>query len=93
MILDRKQLLIIQTGEEAAELVQEISKCLRFGPHEQYAGSDKTNIQRVVFEFNDLLALMEMLIQGPFIDRDLILQKKLKVEKNLRYSEKCGILK
>jgi len=96
--MKKVEMLLIQTMEEAAEVVQETSKCLRFGPHEQYIESDKTNIERVRYEFNDLYAMMMMLqAQGlfegkPIIDPSLYGAKGRKVNELLEYSRKCGTL-
>lgn len=56
-----------------------------------------TNAQRIVYEFNDILAVMEILQEeGVFekiIDREAIEKKKLKVAKYLKYSIETGAIK
>jgi hypothetical protein len=52
-------LLILQ--EECGELVQSISKCMRFGIDQIKPGTDKTNIQHLQQEIGDILAMIELL--------------------------------
>lgn len=93
--MNRIDLLFVQVGEEASEVAQEASKCLRFGPDEIYPVIGITNAERVKAEFNDLLAVIEMLQEEgampmPLIDREMIEAKKIKVEKNISYSATRG---
>ena len=48
-------------GEEGVEVSQRVSKILRFGRGEIQPGQDLNNTERFVQEFNDLVAVMEML--------------------------------
>lgn len=95
--MTRQQLLLLQLGEEAAEIVKEVSKCLRFGPDEIYPKIGVSNIDRVYAEFNDLLGIVEMLqvenlFPADLRNEEMVYQKKVKVEKHLEYSKECGIL-
>jgi len=95
MGITRQDQLLVIAGEESAEVIQELSKCLRFGPEEIYPPIGKTNADRVLDEFNDLVAVMEMLqAEGLFeqglYDRGLIAAKKLKVERHMLYSSSLG---
>ncbi len=51
--------------EELAEMQQAISKCLRFGPHDEYLEGDtgelRSNLRRVIEEYSDVRALMKVL--------------------------------
>jgi len=83
-------------GEECAELAQRFSKAARFGGNEVQPGQDLNNRQRILYEFADLLAMMEMLEFAPqpmhVALRPFIDDKKAKVEKFLAYSQECGTL-
>lgn len=89
--------LTVIVGEEAAEVVQAASKCLRFGPDEVYKLIGKSNIKRVLIEFNELFAVLEMLKdEGAFtesiFDPEIIANKKLKVLDYMEESRLCGTL-
>ena len=84
--------------EECDELSQRASKALRFTLEEIQSGQDLTNAQRLLYEFNDLMAIMYMLadkglISKPLIDPDMVEQKTLKVQKYLEYSRQLGTVK
>jgi len=82
--------------EECAEVQHRISKALRFGLREIQKGQKLTNQQRISYELSDLEAIKEILEsmgELPKVNRDLISDKKVKVEKYLRYSREKGILK
>lgn len=92
--MTRTELLLLQTGEECAEITQRISKSLRFGLLEVEPGQDKNNMVRLSDEVNDLLGMIEMLKNEGLI---IVLQEKIwakmdKVEKYLEYSRTCGRL-
>jgi NTP pyrophosphatase (non-canonical NTP hydrolase) len=53
-------LVILQ--EECAEVIVEISKCMRFGPDQMMQGSNETNMQRLEKELGDLQAMIELLV-------------------------------
>ena len=96
--MTREEQLLVIAGEESAEVIQALSKCLRFGPQEIYPVIKITNANRVLEEFNDLFAVLEMLQkEGVFrpciLDRYMIEAKKKKVETYMRYSESLGIVK
>lgn len=89
--------------EECAEVSQRLSKALRFGMEESQAqaghgvtgAADEslTNSERIMIEFHDLVAVMEMMGLHPrSLDDEMILAKKQKVAGFLNYSIKCGAL-
>lgn len=90
--------------EECAEIIQRVSKALRFGLREVQPGQDLTNEQRIVAEFHDLRGVLEMLhARGLLLatddgllanhdQRDAINAKKHKVRKFLDYSRSLGTL-
>ena len=60
-------------------------------------GQTLTNEQRLVYEFNDIYAMMELLQEegliDAIIDYDAVVKKKEKVKKYLEYSIKLGQVK
>jgi NTP pyrophosphatase (non-canonical NTP hydrolase) len=85
-------------AEECAEVAQRASKAARFGLSEVQPGQEKTNAERIMEEYADLYAVVEMLINERLVpfERIKLFQgmeaKKAKVEKFLAYSQKCGTL-
>ena len=93
--MDRKEHLLIVLAEECAEVQQAVTKALRFGLDE---GRDieTTNAERLRYELNDLMAMVEMLAaEGINLSSDYAAraEKKAKVEKYLIYSAECGTLR
>lgn len=94
--MTRREHLYVIAMEECDELSQRFSKALRFGGDEIQLGQAETNRTRVLREFADLLAAMEMLGFTPVVRPDNALRswdaKKAKVEQYLAYSTECGTL-
>ncbi|MBW8034186.1 MAG: hypothetical protein FVQ79_00530 [Planctomycetes bacterium] len=93
--MTRQELLLVILMEESCELAQTTSKAVRFGVNEWHKDNIDTepNKVRMNKEFNEVLALIEMLDElGLARSPRLIKAKKEKVEKFLLYSEKCGVL-
>ena len=93
--MNRQEHLLTILGEECSELHQETSKALRFGVDEQ-RDLPTTNRERMQKEFNDMLAMVEMLKAEEiylFKDEQMIYNKVEKVERYLSYSEELGTLK
>lgn len=57
---ETKEILTI-LSEECAEVIVEVSKCMRFGPDQMLAGQELTNIQRLQKELGDVQAMIELL--------------------------------
>lgn len=57
---DLKEVLII-LQEECAEVIVDISKCMRFGPDQIMQGQELTNLQRLEKELGDVEAMIELL--------------------------------
>ncbi len=98
--MNRNEHLLVCAAEEGIEvaltLAQRISKANRFGLGEVQAGQSKTNAQRIVDEFHDLVGVMKMLHDGGLIELDehsldrAVAAKVAKIEKNILYAIKCG---
>jgi NTP pyrophosphatase (non-canonical NTP hydrolase) len=57
--------------EEAAEIIQAVSKIRRFGPHNSHPLRTTTNLQELVGELEDFLALVAALESTQLIDMTL----------------------
>lgn len=92
--MTKNENLLTILSEECVETAHRVSKAIRFTLEEIQPEQELTNAQRIVYEFNDILAVMEILQEeGVFdkvIDRDAIDKKKIKVAKYLAYSTKMG---
>lgn len=73
------QYLICKLQEEAAEVIQAVSKINRFGPDNHHPDRQTTNKQELVAEIEDFLAILAALEGCQYIDltlsRNNILQK------------------
>lgn len=96
--MNRLEHLLVILTEECAEVQQAATKTLRFGLEE---GRDLSameygsNVERLSYELNDLMATVEMLrVEGLNLmpDQSQRNDKKAKVEKYLLYSKECGTL-
>ena len=93
--MTRQEHLLTITGEECSEVHQRCSKAMRFGMAEIEPIQTATKMERVVLDFNDLVAAMEMLYDCPIndlISRNLVSAKKTKIETYLEYSKECGTI-
>lgn len=89
--MTRLEHLLWILSEECDEVGQRASKAARFGLAEVQPGQPFSNAWRIRQEFGDLIAAYEMLgIEMP--SRVEIEEKKIKVEKFLKYSAECGTL-
>jgi hypothetical protein len=96
--MTRREHLLVRAMEECAELTQRISKALVFGLDEvqpdPHANPDSLdNRERLIEEYNDLVAVLELagfplqVINGRKLDA-----KRIKVDKYLRWSQERGLL-
>lgn len=97
--MTRTDILLAMIGEEASEVAQEASKCLRFGPTEIYPPIGITNGHRVMCEYYDLKAIIKLLQKEGILpeiskpESELLMSAKVsKTEKMLEYSRECGRL-
>lgn len=89
--------LLICLMEEAAEVQQIASKCLRFGLENHHPESTSTNAEELSKECTDLIAVIEMLETAKAIKAFTLFQslkdKKEKVTTYMNVSKELGILK
>ena len=87
MITDRQREIMVITQEEAAEVIQEISKIFRFGIDDSHRDG-MTHRQRLTTEVGDLLAMIDLMIDDRLIDpAEIELAKQAKIQKLRRYSQ------
>jgi len=94
--MNRKEHLLARVAEECNETAQRALKALAFGINEIQPGQTLNNAERLIYEFNDLVAVMQMLRADGHISNlvrsDLIQAKKDKLEKYLLYCKEVGTL-
>ncbi len=101
--MTRKEHLLLKLSEECAEVIERVSKAMIFGTDEIQPGQPYTNIDRVLWEFIDLLAAFEMLHEDEVIAtrtftaveafaRIRMIAKKKKVEEFLKFAASRGKL-
>lgn len=81
--------------EECAEVIQRATKAKRFGMWEIQPEQRQTNIERLIYELNDLVATADLLLckeRAGWLNEDLMKAKQEKVLQFLEYSETCGTL-
>jgi hypothetical protein len=93
-----------EVSEEGAKLVKRVTKALRFGLEEIQKGQTETNIERMigvigslVYELNDLIAILELLGYeeldfGQVGENNALEAKKVKVAKYMELSRERGII-
>ena len=67
-LTEHTQYYLDKLQEEAAEIIQAVSKIRRFGPHNNHPDRTTTNLQELVGELEDLLALVACLEANDFVD-------------------------
>ena len=76
------------TQEEAAEVIQAISKIRRFGMDNHKAGETQTNLEHLEEELGDMLAMIDILLEMQVIDIHALEQAKIaKIEKLKKWSK------
>jgi hypothetical protein len=92
-MMNIKEHLFLLLSEEASEVSQAASKCIRFTPsHELNGLSNSANLE---IEYNDLLAVIDLLEDhGVFLRRvnHLVEAKKKRLAKFFKISEEFGTL-
>lgn len=98
--MTRTEHLLIILAEESVEVAQRATKALRFTLEEVQPDqtlTKRTNAERIMQEYADLIAVVEMLLDEGSLDRprdmrSMVAAKKLKVENFLKYSRERGTL-
>lgn len=94
--MTEEQYLLTILIEECNETAQRATKALIFGLQEIQPEQPLTNAERIIYEFNDIIAIMELLMSRKLMetvyDGVAIGLKKIKIEKYLEYSKECGTL-
>ena len=86
MITDRQREIMVITQEEAAEVIQEISKIFRFGIDDSHRDG-MTHREKLTAEVGDLLAMIDLMLDSKMIDpAQLEMAKQAKTEKLRKYS-------
>jgi hypothetical protein len=93
--MNRIEMLKVILMEECGEFQQAISKCLRFTDSHKYHLYHHTNAEAAQIEFNDVIALVDMVNEGGldlYPDKSMIAAKKIRVEDLLKVSLERGTL-
>lgn len=77
----QKEILVI-TQEECAEVIQEISKCFRFGIDNQHK-SGKSHREMLGEEVGDLLCMIDLIMSHNLVDIDAVNSAKENKKKKL----------
>lgn len=97
MSLTKIEYLLLLLEEECIETAHRASKAIRFGLADVQSLELGDNKSRLIQEYNDLLAVMEMLCMELDIlsprDAEQIRVKKEKIQKYMTYSVDVGALK
>ena len=74
--------------EEAAEVIQAVSKIRRFGADNHKYGHNQTNLEHLEEELGDMLAMIDILISKQIINpASLGIAKLAKIEKLKKWSK------
>lgn len=86
MIDSKQEEILVIAQEEAAEVIQEISKIFRFGIDQGHRDGG-THRQRLTTEVGDLLAMIDLMLDSKMIDpAQLEMAKQAKTVKLRKYS-------
>ncbi len=73
MIDERQREILVIAQEEAAEVIQEISKIFRFGIHEQHKDG-MSHREKLETEVGDLLCMIDLMVQHDLISPEAVEQ-------------------
>lgn len=96
--MNKIEYLLTCAMEECSEIQKDISKSLRFGLDNYAPNSIKSNKENIVYEFIDLLAVINMLYESKALDdiegKDLLVKmKQQKIKRYMEISKELGFLK
>jgi NTP pyrophosphatase (non-canonical NTP hydrolase) len=87
MITDRQREVLVIVQEEAAEVIQEISKIYRFGIDDRHRDG-MTHRQKLETEVGDLLCMIDLMVDNRLIDPTQVeIARQNKVTKLRKYSQ------
>jgi len=78
----KEALVILQ--EECAEVVQEVSKCFRFGLDSQHYKTGLKHNKMLETEVGDVLALVDILVEQGVLNKDSLEAAKLAKKEKLK---------
>jgi NTP pyrophosphatase (non-canonical NTP hydrolase) len=84
---DKQQEILVITQEECAEVIQEISKCFRFGIDNNHK-SGLPHRQVLEQEIGDLLCMLDLCIEHGIVSEMGVLEAKVKKVEKLRVYSK-----
>ena len=95
--MNKEEHLLTCLSEECGEIIQSVSKALRFGLDDSYPEKAITNRQEIFTEFVDLMGVMEYLIrEGVIIPSENVgeqIENKIaKINKWMEHGRKNGTL-
>lgn len=94
-MMRRDTYLLTCLEEEAIEVAHAVSKIIRFTTHDSHTIGGPTNLEKLQHEFNDLLALVEMLEEYEIYfvrNQEMIDAKKQRTLDYMDYSRKLGVV-
>jgi NTP pyrophosphatase (non-canonical NTP hydrolase) len=87
VITERQREVLVIAQEEAAEVIQEISKIYRFGIDDQHRDG-MTHREKLQNEVGDLLCMIDLMVENRLIDPTAVeIARQAKVSKLRRYSK------
>lgn len=97
--MTKSEHLLNKLMEEAAEVIQRVSKANRFGLGEIQPGQELTNAERILEEVVDVFAAFEMVVEAGLIDaptdqawEDMVDLARLKFKNHHEFSEARGLV-
>ena len=100
--MTKREILLTILAEECVETAQRATKAIRFTleeiqPNLEQNPEKLTNSERILYEFNDIWATLELLkedgvFNSSLLNDEMINKKRAKLEKYLDYSTKLGTL-
>ena len=91
-----KTYLLMRLAEEAAEITQAVSKCVLYSPGHTAPEYDKTNLQNLEAELNDLLGTVKLLKAvgvNLYLSKQAQYEKAVKIARYAEISANIGTLK
>jgi NTP pyrophosphatase (non-canonical NTP hydrolase) len=92
--MNKEQYLLICLAEEAGEVIQCITKCLRFTTSDHHPSRERTNLDELEFELRDFFTILTLLEHEIGIEFDTTFsdEKMNKLDYFSGISKKMGVL-